>query len=137
MIAPDRTRYWLVSILLLCFVSSLIGQDEKIPPPLFKVSVDTVYVKVTVADRLNRYVTGLQKQHFKIYEDNVEQAIQHFSQPLAPVSVAIVFDISGSMGFDNNIRIGKSWLAGLLQSSFLETRNPEDEYSRSKNRRAY
>ena len=129
MIAPGRTRYWLVSTILLYFASCLIGQDEKTPPPLFKVSVDTVYVKVAVADRLNRYVTGLQKQHFKIYEDNVEQTIQHFSQPLAPVSLGIVFDVSGSMGFDDNIRIGKSWLASLLRTSFLETRNPEDEYS--------
>jgi len=114
--------------ILFCLAPSLNGQKEKAPPPLFKVQVDTVYVKVSIADPLNRYVTGLEKENFRIYEDNVEQTISYFSQQSAPISVGIIFDISGSMGFGGNIRIGKNWLVHFLSSS-LETRNPLDEYS--------
>ena len=125
----QQTRIWVIPAILLCFANSLDSQEKKTTPPVFRVAVDTVYVKVTVADPLGRYVTGLEKEHFKIYEDNIEQTVLHFSQPSAPISVGIIFDISGSMGFSGNIRIGKNWLAGLLQSSFLDVRTPEDEYS--------
>lgn len=113
---------------LFFLASCLDGQDKKDQPPLFKVQVDTVYLKVSVADRLNRYVTGLEKENFKVYEDNVEQQVIHFSQQSAPISVGIIFDISGSMGYGGNMRIGKSWLTRFLRSS-LEIRNPLDEYS--------
>jgi Ca-activated chloride channel homolog len=125
----NQIRVGAIFIVLLCFAFNLHGQNEKSPTPLFKVDVDTVFVKVIVSDPLNRYITGLKKEHFKVYEDNVQQEIVHFSQESAPVSIGFVFDISGSMGFDNNIRIGKDWLAGFLKSNFLESRNPNDEYS--------
>lgn len=129
MIIRRRTRIWVISATLLCFAFSLNSQEKKTPPPVFRVAVDTVYVKVTVADPLGRYVTGLEKEHFKVYEDNIEQTVLHFSQPSAPISMAILFDISGSMGFSGNIGIGKSWFSGLLKSSFLDERTPGDEYS--------
>jgi Ca-activated chloride channel homolog len=125
----SQMRIGVILTFLLCNPCILHGQNQKAPAPLFRVNVDTVFVKVTVSDSLNRYITGLKKQHFKVYEDNVEQSIVHFSQESAPVSVGFVFDISGSMGFDNNIRIGKNWLVGFLRSNFLESRNPDDEYS--------
>jgi Ca-activated chloride channel homolog len=127
-IVRSKTRFGAILAALLCFAPCLHGQKEKTPPPLFKVQVDTVYVKVSVADPLNRYVTGLEKENFKIYEDNVEQSVAHFSQKSAPISIGLIFDISGSMRFAGNFRIGKTWLLHFLQSS-LEIRNPLDEYS--------
>jgi Ca-activated chloride channel family protein len=125
----NQLRNVAILTVLIYFACFLHGQDQKLPTPLFKVEVDTVFVKVIVSDSLNRYITGLKKEHFKVYEDNIQQDIVHFSQESAPVSVGFVFDISGSMGFDSNIRIGKNWLAGFLKSNFLESRNPGDEYS--------
>lgn len=110
-------------ILFLCFVSVIYGQNKRKKLPIFKVDVDTVFLKVSVTDPLNRYVTGLEKEHFKVYEDNVEQTITHFNQQSAPISVGIVFDISGSMKDNNNIKKAKNAIAG-----FLKSRNPEDEY---------
>lgn len=92
-------------------------------PPLFKVGVETVFVKVSVTDPLNRYVTGLEQEHFKIYEDKVEQTISHFHQQSAPISVGLIFDVSASMKDNNNIKKAKSAIARFLQSG-----NPEDEY---------
>jgi len=103
---------------------SLHGQSPQKPaPPIFRVGVETVFVKVSVTDPLNRYVTGLEKEHFKIYEDKVEQSINHFTQESAPVSVGIIFDVSGSMKTNNNIQKAKNAIV-----RFLESGNPADEY---------
>jgi Ca-activated chloride channel family protein len=80
-------------------------------------------VKVSVTDPLNRYVTGLEKEHFKVFEDKVEQTIVHFNQESAPISVGLIFDVSGSMKDNNNIKKAKSAI-----SRFLEGGNPNDEY---------
>src|SRR5229473_1143827 len=60
------------------------------------IRIDTtlVQVNVTVTDPLNRFVTGLEKEHFKLFEDKVEQVIEQFSAEDAPLSVGIVFDTS-------------------------------------------
>jgi len=91
--------------------------------PLFRVGVETVFVKVSVTDPLNRYVTGLEKEHFRVFEDKVEQEILHFTQQSAPISVGIIFDVSGSMKDNNNIQSAKNAIVRFLQSG-----NPEDEY---------
>ena len=55
-------------------------------------------IPVTVTDPLNRFVTGLEKENFKIFEDKKQQEITQFSSEDAPLSVGVVFDCSGSMG---------------------------------------
>jgi Ca-activated chloride channel family protein len=87
------------------------------------VSVETVFVKISVTDPLGRYVTGLEKEHFRVYENNVEQSISHFSQQAAPISAGLIFDVSASMKTDNNIRKAKNAI-----SRFLDSGNPADQY---------
>ncbi len=70
---------------------------------------------------MNRFVTGLEREHFKIFEDKVEQEIQQFSSEDAPLSVGLVFDTSGSMGS----KLQKSRQA---VAQFFKTANPEDEF---------
>jgi len=114
----------LLSAVVMSAGISLHGQSPQKPaPPIFRVGVETVFVKVSVTDPLNRYVTGLEKEHFKIYEDKVEQSINHFTQESAPVSVGIIFDVSGSMKTNNNIQKAKNAIV-----RFLESGNPADEY---------
>jgi Ca-activated chloride channel family protein len=67
-------------------------------------------------------VTGLEKEHFKVYEDNIEQTITHFGQESAPISAGLIFDVSASMKDNNNIKKAKSAIA-----RFLESGNPQDE----------
>src|SRR5579872_3281824 len=87
------------------------------------IRIDTtmVQIPVTVTDPLNRFVTGLEKQHFKIFEDKIEQTITQFSAEDAPLSVGLVFDTSGSMGR----KLQKSRQA---VAQFFKTANPEDEF---------
>ncbi len=108
----------------LTYALDLMGQAQRpATTPLFKVGVETVFVKVSVTDPLNRYVTGLEKEHFQIYEDKVEQTISHFHQQSAPISVGLIFDVSGSMKDNNNIKKAKNAISRFLQSG-----NPDDEY---------
>ena len=99
-------------------------QAQKQQLPIFRVGVETVFLKVSVTDPLNRCVTGLEKEHFKVYEDKVEQSIVSFTQEPAPVSVGLILDVSGSMKDNDNIQKAKSAIV-----RFLENGNRDDEYA--------
>jgi len=122
-----RSRWSLAQTvsLLVLLPMGLAQQADRKPSlkPTFKVGVETKFVKVVVTDPLNRIVTGLEKEQFKVYEDKVEQQIVHFAQETAPISVGIIFDVSGSMKDNNNIGSAKNSIMRFLQSG-----NPEDEY---------
>jgi len=79
-------------------------------------------VQVSVTDPLNRYVTGLEKERFRIYEDNAEQAIAGFSQKAVPMSVGIILDVSRSRYAGEYFERAKAavW-------RFLRSWNQEDE----------
>src|SRR5215469_16103241 len=94
---------------------------DKKPPQTLKVDVDLVLVNATVTDQLNRYVSGLESQNFQVWEDKVEQKVQYFNAEDLPISVGIIFDVSGSM----KDKIGTARNAA---STFLKTGNPDDEY---------
>jgi Ca-activated chloride channel family protein len=89
--------------------------------PTFKVDVDLVVVTATVTDPQNRYVTGLEKSHFQVWEDKIEQEIDYFSAEDVALSVGLVFDVSGSMK-------EKIATARDAAATFLKTGNPDDEY---------
>ncbi len=117
-----------VAFLAVCwfgFSSDLISGDQRgiADRPLFRVGVETVFVKVSVTDPLNRYVVGLERDNFKVFEEKVEQNITHFNQQAAPISVGIIFDVSGSMKSNNNINSARSAIVRFLQSA-----NPQDEF---------
>jgi len=105
-------------------VSRAEGQSNPDPKaqstPLFNVDTTLVLIPTTVTDPSNRYLLGLQKQDFHLFEDGVEQTITHFSGEDAPLSVGLVFDMSASMG--DKLRTSRE---AALQ--FLKTMNPEDE----------
>ncbi len=91
------------------------------PGSLIRMNVDMVLVPITVTDPMNRLVTGLEKEDFNIFENNGEQKIATFASEDAPVSIGIIFDLSGSMT-SKLIRARES----ILQ--FIKTANPEDEF---------
>src|SRR6516164_6382781 len=67
------------------------------PGSMIRMNVDMVLVPVTVTDPMNRLVTGLEQEDFQVYENNGEQRIKSFAAEDAPVSIGIIFDLSGSM----------------------------------------
>ena len=52
--------------------------------PSIRVETQLVLINVTVTDPMNRFVTGLEKEHFKLTEEKVEQTITQFSSEDAP-----------------------------------------------------
>lgn len=86
-----------------------------------KMDVDLVLVPVTITDPMNRLVTGLDKENFTVFEGKDQQEIRHFSSEDAPVSLGIIFDMSGSMS-------SKIDRARDAVGEFLKTANPQDEF---------
>ena len=74
------------------------AEATDVPRGNIRVDSTLVLIPVTVTDPLNRFVTGLEKENFRIFEDKSEQLVSQFSSEDAPLSVGIVFDCSGSMG---------------------------------------
>ena len=86
-----------------------------------RVDVNLVLVPLTVTDPLNRLVTGLERENFQVFDNNQGQVIRSFSTEDAPVTIGIVFDLSGSMN-------SKFLRARKALSEFLRTSNPADEF---------
>jgi Ca-activated chloride channel family protein len=93
------------------------------PKPKASMRVDTnlVLVPVSVCDPTNHPVTGLEREHFKLFDDHVEQKLTHFAMDDEPVAVGLVFDISGSMG--PKLRVSRQAAAQFFRSA-----NPDDEF---------
>ena len=85
------------------------------------IDVNLTLVNVTVTDPYDRVVTGLEPDNFRVFENNVEQEIQYFSSEDVPVSLGVIFDLSGSMAN----KVGKAKEAAL---QFFKTANPQDEF---------
>jgi VWFA-related protein len=66
---------------------------------VIRVDTNLVTIPVKVSDRKNRFVAGLAKEDFKVWEDNVEQEIALFSNERQPFTVALVLDMSYSTKF--------------------------------------
>ncbi len=86
-----------------------------------KVDVDLVLIPATITDPMNRLVTGLERDNFEVYENGRKQEIRHFSSEDAPISLGVIFDMSGSM--TNKIEKAREAVV-----EFFRTANPQDEF---------
>ena len=91
------------------------------PQPTLRVDTSLVLVPVSVNDPLNRPVSGLEKENFRVFDDRVEQTITQFAMDDEPVTVGMVFDTSGSMG-------SKLHRSRMAAQEFFKTANPEDQF---------
>ncbi len=85
------------------------------------VDVNLVLIPVTVTDPMNRLVTGLDKENFAVFEGSHQQPIKTFSSEDEPITVGVIFDMSGSM----SNKLDKSKQAVI---EFFKTANPDDEF---------
>ena len=95
--------------------------SSELPRPDLRVDVPLVLIPVHVTTPLGTSVTNLNQEHFRLFEDDVEQEIKVFAKEDAPLSVGLLFDSSGSMR--NKIR-----KASEAAASFFRTANAEDEF---------
>lgn len=66
---------------------------------VIKVDTNLVTIPVRISDRSNRFIPGLTKENFKVFENDVEQEIAYFSNEEQPFTVALVLDMSISSTF--------------------------------------
>lgn len=64
---------------------------------MFRSGVDLVTVSATVRDNKGKLVTNLNQQDFQVIDRGERRAISEFRSERAPLSLAILFDVSGSM----------------------------------------
>lgn len=93
--------------------------DEKGP---VITNTDLITFTVTVTDIYGRFVSGLGKNAFSIFDDKQPQFISYFSDEDSPVSVGVLFDVSGSMSGDK-VKRAREALA-----HFIQTSHDRDEY---------
>ena len=97
-------RYLKVFLFTLIFLFSFLdisAQDDDV----IKVDSSIVRLNVGVVDQKGRPITSLTKENFTIYENGVKQNIARFEPTVAPFSVVMILDMSGSTkSFRDNIR---------------------------------
>jgi len=97
------------------------AKQDTLPGANIRVDTSLVLVPVSVNDPLNRPVSGLEKENFRVFDNKVEQTITQFAMDDEPVAVGLVFDTSGSMG--DKLRRSR-----MAAKEFFRTANPEDEF---------
>ena len=97
------------------------ANNTKFASANLRMDVKVVLVPVTVTDSLDRPITTLQADRFRVLEDGVVQKIASFSREDGPVSLGFLFDSSGSM---------KERIASSVDAlrEFSLTGIPGDEY---------
>jgi Ca-activated chloride channel family protein len=88
----------------------------------FKSGIELINVTASVSDSTGRFISGLRKEDFLVYEDDQPVEVTQFSAERVPVSLGIALDTSGSMAGD---KIGEAQSA--LDRFLYELLDKEDE----------
>ena len=103
-----------------------VGKDVPLPPvvdksgkelpqvPLLSIDVDVISFDVVVTDQSGNPISGLEKKHFRVFEDDVEQNVTNFSPTDAPLTVVILAEFSNTIGYYFDDVVGPA--AGFINS---------------------
>jgi Ca-activated chloride channel family protein len=109
------------ALILACGAIGLAAQEQEQEKFRFRSGVELINVTATVTDEDGRFVPGLRKEDFRVFDDNDPVEVTHFSSERVPVSLGIVLDTSGSMTPDK-----MSSARGAIER-FIELLGPDDE----------
>jgi Ca-activated chloride channel homolog len=90
-------RGFLLLLALMATVDRVDAQAQDLATATFKGGVEVVTLSATVRDRKGRLVKGLTSQDFEVFDGGERRQIMNFRSEPSSVSLAILFDISGSM----------------------------------------
>lgn len=89
-------RLFLAALLSILWVSSLtFAQDDD--DEIIKVDSSVVLINAVITGSDGKPITGLKKNQFKIFEDQIEQEVSIFETQETPFAAVILLDTSGSM----------------------------------------
>ena len=112
-----RTVTSALALALVCAPAIAAPQDPQPQPPkaTFRSSLDVVSVAAVVRDKRGRLATGLTKKDFLVEEAGAPRDILQFhADANAPVRVALLFDVSGSMRLADRIENARQAARHLL-----------------------
>jgi Ca-activated chloride channel homolog len=109
-------------VLLISLSGPLYPQNppEQAKPYTIALDVDQVALDVSVLNKKGGFVSGLEKEHFRIYDNGRLQEIEYFAHEDVPVTIGVVVDASGSMA-PKRAEVISAALA------FIQASNPDDE----------
>jgi VWFA-related protein len=113
--------------LLVCTPAVAFQQTSSSPArPTFRSAVDLVSIAAVVRDRHGRFARGLRKEDFVIEEGGARRDIVNFKvDDNAPVRVAVLFDVSGSMRLASRLEDARQAARQLLSSLRLGSAGDE------------
>ncbi len=112
---------WLKGALLGCALPLALGLAQQAPEAgKFSVAANLVELHVTARDRSGKFVTGLTKEDFHLFEDGRPQTIRLVQHEDLPVSVGLIVDNSASMR-------SKRKDVTVAALAFVRSSNPQDE----------
>jgi len=118
-----------LSALLVCSPAVAFQQTSSSQPrPTFRSAVDLVSVAAVVRDKHGRFARSLRKEDFVVEEGGARRDIVDFrSDDNAPVRVALLFDVSGSMRLATRIEDARQAARHLLSALRLgPAQSPRD-----------
>ena len=74
------------------------NQEQEQPRGVIRVGVNLVLVDATIKTKSGQILADLKKENFELREDGAEQKIDLFSRDELPLNVALVLDLSDSIG---------------------------------------
>jgi Ca-activated chloride channel family protein len=94
-------------------------EGEAVDGEVIRVNTSLVSVPVRVMDRKGRFIGGLTRENFKVFENGTEQELALFSNENEPFTVALVLDMSYSTKF----KLAEIQSAAI---AFIDQLRPED-----------
>src|SRR4051812_26396542 len=86
-----------VTLAIALATASVKGQSPAPPAAAFKSSIDMVRVAAVVRDGKGRFVQDLTARDFEVLDGGQARPITDLQRELTGVSIAVLFDVSGSM----------------------------------------
>ena len=116
---------YVTAVVILAIAITSVAQSERTNPAQqddrIVVGTNLITLNVIVTDSKGRYVSGLERDKFEVYDDKVKQEIAHFSANDSPVSLGIVCEIH-----DSTPERARAMLAAI--KSFTTTLNTRDDF---------
>ena len=95
------------------------GGDEIPQAGALSIDVDVVSFDVVVTDQSGNPIGGLEKKHFRVFDDDVEQTVTNFSPTDAPLTVVILAEFSQTFGYYYDNVVGPA-------AGFINKLRPDD-----------
>ena len=119
--APGRLswsghRFWALFIAIcVALTAGAQAQGQEPERPTFRSRVAVVPITAVVRDARSRVVRDLRSDDFEVLEEGKPRRILEFSANAdGPISIAVLYDTSGSMGLASNLAKGKAVVAQLI-----------------------